>query len=345
MKSELQHHSLQTDCVPGSVDYTVLLPPGYEQAKEPLPLLLNLHGGGLDCNFLADLDMRALYEKLWAEGTLPPMVVACYSARGGWHLNYKDGSERWEDFAFEFIDQMRANYRLGEGPAYTYLTGISMGAMGAMRLVLKYPDQFGAVSAMEGVINPVLNYDDLQVRNYGMQHNLPAEEQAKRWGWPVDRSYYHANNHANIADNNAANIREHAPGIYLEAGDRDYFNAHEGAEFLHRVLWDRRIEHEYRLLHRCDHVGASFAWRIADAHRFLGRMASTLINPTPLPKPTPVQQDFMEKAFKGLVTEPPTAEQTIGLFDDAAIHGHRDNLPAFIADYANDPTGGVFRKP
>ena len=344
MNTEIILDSLTSELIPGNVEYTVLLPPGYDQISEPLPLLLNMHGGGLDRSYLAEPETRAMYEKLWAEGTLPPMVVACYSARGGWHLNYRDGSERWEDFAFEFMQFMQKTYNTNPAQTHNYLTGISMGAMGSLRLTLKYPNRFGAVAAMEGVINPVFNYDDLQPRNYGMQHNGSPEVQGPRWGWPVDKNYYHANNHANIAQNNAAAIREHAPKIYLECGDHDYYNAHDGAEFLHRVLWDNRIEHEYRLLHDCDHVGASLAWRVEDAHRWLGRAAKKLINPSSLPEPTAAQQDYINLAYRGLVTTQPSEEEKLSLHDEAAILAHRRGIPDFLAKYADLPLDGVFRK-
>ena len=344
MKSEITLDSLTSTLIPGNVEYTVILPPSYDKTSEPLPLLINMHGGGLDRNYLAEPETRALYEKLWAEGTLPPMVVACYSARGGWHLNYRDGSEKWEDFAFEFMQFMQKNYNTNPDQSHNYLTGISMGAMGSLRLTLKYPDRFGAVAAMEGIINPVLNYDDLQPRNYGMQHNLPPEEQAKRWGWPVDRDFYHANNHANIAQNNASAIRESGTRIYLECGDHDYYNGHDGAEFLHRVLWDNRIEHEYRLLHDCDHVGSSLAWRVEEAHRWLGRAAKKLINPRALAEPTAAQQDYINLAYRGLVTTQPSEEEKLSLHDEAAILAHRRGIPDFLAKYADLPLDGVFRK-
>jgi len=345
MPAQLTLNTLTSNLIPGDIEYAVLTPPGYDNNSEPLPLLLNMHGGGLDRNYLAEPETRALYEKLWAEGTLPPMVVACYSARGGWHLNYRDGSEQWEDFAFEFMRFMQETYNTNPAPSHNYLTGISMGAMGSLRLTLKYPERFGAVAAMEGIVNPVLNYDDLQPRNFGMQHNLPPEEQTKRWGWPVDRDFYHANNHANIARDNAEAIRKSGTKIYLECGDHDYYNGHDGAEFLHRVLWENRIEHEYRLLHDCDHVGASLAWRVEDAHRWLGRMANTLINPQPLAEPTDAQQDYINRAYRGLVTAPPTEAEKLSLHDDAAILAHRREIPDFLAKYADAPLEGVFRNP
>ncbi len=98
---------------------------------------------------------------------------------------------------------------------------------------------------------------------------MPEEEQRKRWGFPVEPEFYKANNQATIAGANAEAIINSGIQIYLESGDRDFFNAHDGAEFLHRVLWESHIEHEYHLLRGCDHVGASILWRIEDAHRFL----------------------------------------------------------------------------
>jgi S-formylglutathione hydrolase len=50
--------------------------------------------------------------------------------------------------------------------------------------------------------------------------------------------------------------------IFLEVGDNDFVNAHDGTEFLHRVLWDLDISHEYRLIRGADHGGPSFRPRM-----------------------------------------------------------------------------------
>ncbi len=345
MDEKLILGSLETDLVPGNVEYAILLPPDYTEADKPLPLLLNMHGGGLDRNYLSEPEVRSLYEKLWAEGVLPPMVIACYSARGSVHLNYRDGSERWEDFVFEFMAFMRKTYNTDSRRSHNYLFGISMGALGSLRLMFKYPDHFGAVAALEGVLNPVLDFADLQPRNYGMLMNFPPQEQAKRWGWPVDRDYYHANNQANIAGDNAETIREFGPKIYLECGDHDFYNAHDGNEFLHRVLWENRIEHEYRLLHDCDHVGSSLLWRMKDAHCWLGNMARKLMCPEDvvLPEPTPEQTAYFKGVVSGAITRLPTEEEKLGLFEDTAIPLNRLHMPDYITKYCNQPLAGVFR--
>jgi S-formylglutathione hydrolase len=60
-------------------------------------------------------------------------------------------------------------------------------------------------------------------------------------------------------------------GIYLEVGDQDMFYLDQGTEFVHRVLFDAGISHEYRLVKGADHVGASLAPRALDTFAFIGR--------------------------------------------------------------------------
>jgi S-formylglutathione hydrolase len=42
-------------------------------------------------------------------------------------------------------------------------------------------------------------------------------------------------------------------------------------EFLHRVMWDHDIPHEYRLVRNADHLGKTMNPRMRDALRFLDR--------------------------------------------------------------------------
>lgn len=51
--SQIVDAKIETKLVPSPVEYAALLPDGYETAKDPLPLLLFLHGGGGDKSFLA----------------------------------------------------------------------------------------------------------------------------------------------------------------------------------------------------------------------------------------------------------------------------------------------------
>jgi glycine/D-amino acid oxidase-like deaminating enzyme len=66
--------------------------------------------------------------------------------------------------------------------------------------------------------------------------------------------------------------------IYIEVGDADMFHLDEGNEFLHRVLWDHGIAHEYRLVHGADHLGRTLPGRLRDGFRFL---TAHVLNPVP----------------------------------------------------------------
>jgi S-formylglutathione hydrolase len=45
-----------------------------------------------------------------------------------------------------------------------------------------------------------------------------------------------------------------------------------GTEFLHRILFDAGVSHEYRLVKGAEHIGPSLAPRYRDALAFIGRM-------------------------------------------------------------------------
>ena len=98
--STISEHELLTELVPSPVSYRVLRPPQVmDPGPEGLPLLLMLHGGGDSAEFLAT--MRPLFDGLWADGTLPPMVVATPSAGRSFYLDYFDGSQLWEQFLLD----------------------------------------------------------------------------------------------------------------------------------------------------------------------------------------------------------------------------------------------------
>ena len=68
---------------------------------------------------------------------------------------------------------------------------------------------------------------------------------------------------------NAEDIRRSGLDIYLEVGDEDLLNLQDGAEFLHRILWDQDIPHEYHQVRWADHGGPSVNERLAEALCFL----------------------------------------------------------------------------
>ncbi len=265
--AEVIKSTLDSELVPGPVEYAVVAPEGFRQMKE-LPLVLNLHGGGGSRDAL--IRQAEIWDALWASGDVPPAIVAMASVRErSFYMNFKDGSERWEDFMMqEFLPHLRAAYPADPAPARTFITGISMGGMGSLRIAFRHPEAFGAVAAMEPGIEPILAFADMKPKHRFWRADDLME---KAYGDPVDEAYWAANNPATMAQTNAAAIKASGLQIYIEAGDEDQFWLYEGTEFLHRVLWDERIKHEYHLVRGADHVGPSMAQRVPEAIRFLFR--------------------------------------------------------------------------
>src|SRR5260370_1258214 len=109
--SQLVEAKLETKFVPGPVEFNVLLPDGYETAKDPLPLLIFLHGGGGDRSFLTR--MRAPIDDMWKTGSLPKMVVVTPSASRSFYMDYKDGSQKCESFIMgPFLEHLKHTYKV-----------------------------------------------------------------------------------------------------------------------------------------------------------------------------------------------------------------------------------------
>ncbi|MEE9279236.1 MAG: alpha/beta hydrolase-fold protein [Myxococcota bacterium] len=266
MGSELVRGEVESDLVPSPVAYAALVPEGKDQ--KDLPLVLNLHGGGGSRQNL--VRQKPLWDRLWAQGTIPPMVVVTPSVtRRGFYMNFKDGSEKWEDFIIgPLLDHLRKQYPVTQDPKRTFLMGASMGGMGSLRIAFRYPERFGAVAALEPGIEPILQWSEMKPKHRFWRSDELFE---RAYGKPVDPEYWAANNPATMLTRDEQRIRESGLQVYIEAGDEDQFWLYEGTEFLHRVLWDHKVKHEYHLVRGADHVGASMGERLSEAVAFLVR--------------------------------------------------------------------------
>ena len=232
-----------------------------------LPVIYLLHGGGGGDGFVDRLE--GLFRKAWDEGMLPPAVVLTPHVGRSFYMNFKDGSERWEDFVVgPLLEDGRERFGAATSRAETVAVGISMGGMGALRLAFKHPEVFAGVAALEPGIEPALSYEAIELEDRFWRGPALFE---RIFGSPVDEEYWQQNNPANIVVDNAEALRASGLRIYLECGDEDSFGLHRGTEFLHRLLYDNGVPHEYRLVRGADHVGASVGARFEDALRFTAR--------------------------------------------------------------------------
>ncbi|MBD3745730.1 MAG: esterase [Sphingopyxis terrae] len=262
----ITYHSRASSHVPGEARVAIYLPPGYDADRtEPYPLLLLLHGGNgseKDLAFFNDVFDREI-----AGGRLPPLVIATPTGRRSLYMDFRDGSERWESFVLsDVLPFVRRSAHVSQGRERTFIGGWSMGGLGCLRIAFKHPQLFAAVAALEPAIEPALAWKGVGPHTRFWR---PEEVLHPIFGNPVDAEYWAQNNPASIASR--APDRLLGLGVYLEVGDQDMLYLYEGAEFLHRVLFDARLAHEYRLVHGAEHIGPSLLPRMADALGFIAR--------------------------------------------------------------------------
>ncbi len=102
IKKEFSH-----ELVPSPIEYNVLLPEGYEQSGESYPLLYFFHGGGGDRSFLEI--MRPVIERTIRSGKLPKVVAVTPSVLRSLYMDYRDGSQKWEQFLIgPFLDHLKS---------------------------------------------------------------------------------------------------------------------------------------------------------------------------------------------------------------------------------------------
>ena len=257
------------------VPVSVILPPNFEDAEGDLPLLISLHGGGGDRMNLVGL--LPVFQSMWDAGELPPLVMVSFSSGPvSWYR------ATWENFVVDELPRWaHEQFGTSMAPEKTAMTGISMGGYGTLKIAFKHPTRFRAIAPMEPAIEPSLGYLPDGERNTWYREAAFA---GAPWGAPMDVDAWLDDNPATLADRNAETIRQSGLEIYLEVGDQDYILLHDGAEFLHRVLWDRDIRHEYHLVRWADHVGRSVPGRVVEAFQFLANaLAGGLAQPTDLP--------------------------------------------------------------
>jgi S-formylglutathione hydrolase len=297
MPSSVSLCEIASPHLPDPVPYSVLAP----SSREALPLCVLLLGAGGSRDALFDL--QPVFEGWWSENIVPPMIVAIPGAGLDYYIELPAGPLRWDSFLEgDFLPHLRSLYNVG---STAVIAGISGGGYGALKLAFARPRSFAAVAAMQPMLEPGLRESDVGARNR-LHHSAGGPPQLI--GAARDPAIWESNNPANRARANAREIGESGLAIYLEAGDRDFLNAHDGAEFLHRLLWDLDLPHEYHLVHGADHGGPTMGPRLRAMFAWLGSLW------TPKPENEEAEKAAAAWVESGMQGKPPAGATTTGAF-------------------------------
>lgn len=289
-----QVFKVESNKVPSPVNYSVIFPKSYNSFSKEYPLLLFLHGGPGDEKAIGFIE--PIIRSMWKTNILPEMLIVTPSCTRSLYMNYKDGSEKWESFIVEeFLPYLKGKYRITKDIKRIFISGVSAGGLGALRIGFKNTDKFGAILAFEPAIEPVFEWKSIEIVDKFYRKNQMFE---RIFGMPVDEEYWKINNPAYILKKNAKKILNSGIKIYLEVGALDFLGLYRGAEFLHRILYENNIRHEFRIVFDGDHVGVSLNERYANGFSFLNRIYNPLEETLEARKTRKIFLKLKEKALQ-----------------------------------------------
>lgn len=142
---------IPTTTMPKPVPVRLRLPAGFDEAPPgSLPLLVFLHDGYGSQKSFSGRKLDRILDGMIARGEVPPIVVASPRTFGTYNSNDRLGKARAFDFLVDvLVPELLDRYpQLRRDPAGRGLTGISMGAYGALKIALRRPELYGSVSAL-----------------------------------------------------------------------------------------------------------------------------------------------------------------------------------------------------
>lgn len=297
---------LESNAVGATVALSALLPRGFDRENETsLPLVIWLHGGGGDRQQL--VQTKRYIDQFFTDNVIPPMVFVSFST-----TPFSGFLGPWETFIeSELPEAMASRYNTRTDREGVMIGGISMGGYGSLKSAFRNPSRFLAVGAMEPAIEPTL----MELPNFTRN----------TWTRGPAPSLQISDNPVRLAHDNAEAIRASGLNIYLECGDEDYLNLHDGTEFLHRVLWDKDIRHEYHLVRWADHVGVSMQSRMKEMFAFFAQsLAGGRADRVALPINEKEQQLLAIVAERAAAGEspPPEFSEYLSSVRGATLHAH-----------------------
>lgn len=218
-----------------TMKYGVYLPPGWDH-KEPLPLVVFLHGGGDDELCFDRHHASKVIDEWINSGKLPKFIMLVPNGDMSFWVNWYDGTRRYRDYLMvDLLPKIRAEYPILPGRENCHIMGVSMGGFGAMHVAMHHSKEFASVSAISGLL---FNPDQ-------------SVEFIKRWRkLGIERIFGPATDRTRIEEDNIytwLNSSESVDGLHVLFGpaSEDRPDVIDSNKTLHEHLQSNQIPHTY----------------------------------------------------------------------------------------------------
>jgi len=243
----LESRSFQAPALEAVLEYSVYLPPGYDQEDRSYLTVYLLHGyGGDHTNWVRMGDAALTADSLIAEGSIPPVILVMPDGRNSFYVDSDPdvGFGAFETaIVHDLVSHVDSSYRTVRSRRGRMIAGLSMGGYGAIHLALKYPGQYGAAASLSGA----------HPRGEPERQDLfsPA------FGDPFDPARWEEENPFNwISRLKESGLR--LP-VYLTVGDDDAPWLYEGSVDFYTALQEAEIPAELRI------TDGPHSWEVWDA--------------------------------------------------------------------------------
>jgi enterochelin esterase-like enzyme len=233
--------------------YNVYLPDGYEHSDLRYPVLFMLHGFSENENaWVAKGHINQVADHLIAAGEIPPILIIMPGSGDNWYVDLKEKIET--AFIQDLVTEVGHAFRMIAEREGRGIGGDSMGGYGALRFILKYPEQFGAAVLM----SPAIYVPEPPLTSSARKGTV--------FGNPFDATIWQHVNYPSLIDDFFAKNLPIA--LYLNAGDHDDFEIETQIGPLYKMM----REHKFPVAMRVTAGIHDFAvWRaeLPDALRFI----------------------------------------------------------------------------
>jgi S-formylglutathione hydrolase FrmB len=247
--------------------YSVFLPPSY--SKNPArkyPVVYFLHGLNNDeTSWTVERygHIQNILEEMILSGKLPEFIMVHPRGDNSFYCNYIDGTRRYEDMVTqELIAYMETRYRAASGRENRAMAGTSMGGYGALKIAMKYPDRYAAVSGQSPILfpgtNPLELTDDAKSSRF---YSFFTAMLKPIFGDPLRQDLWDANNPLILATKQKLDGLK----VYFDYGTDDRYipltHLDEGSRALDKKLTEAHIPHIFKA-----HPGEPHGWALIAAH-------------------------------------------------------------------------------